>query len=388
MAAVAVATRSRAVATLPFDRRWKSVAGGDRSNVDMVLALALAGGKRIEDAAREADVCESTVYRRRREPDFKRLVQEIRAEMTCRALGRLADISTKAVDTLEALLSAHSDGIKLGAARVILEVGNKLRETVELGERVLYLALIRFRADGCRSVSRSADVSYAENSANRPVPDLYPAPRSWMINGTPLPRPCSSAKMAIFRGGAAAVGDEQWFCRSDEDREAVAERLKLMPCPHCRAVDTLIRHGFLYGFDDSSPPRRTVRARRVFCSNRNARPGCGRTCTVWRADKIRRLSLTTGSLWRFLQRVAGAGIRAAIRAADPQRSDRTWHRLWKRFDLGQCKIRTALSRRCPPPDLPAAPRPAAHTLAHLHAAFPAALCPIAAFQQTMRTFFV
>ena len=159
-------------------------------------------------------------------------------------------------------------------------------------------------------------------------------------------------------------------------------------------VGTLIRHGFLRGFDEGSPQRRTVRARRIFCSNRQARRGCGRTFSVWLADKIRRLSLTTGALWRFLQRAAAGSILAAIRTADGHLSDRTWQRIWKRFDQGQSKIRTALSARCPPPELPAqspaepAHRPAAHVLAHLHAAFPDADCPIAAFQQTLQTFFV
>ena len=73
------------------------------------------------------------------------------------------------------------------------------------------------------------------------------------------------------------------------------ERLKQTPCPHCKVVGTLIRHGFLYGFDESNPQRKTVRARRIFCSNRHARRGCGRTFSVWFADKIRRLSLTTGA---------------------------------------------------------------------------------------------
>src|SRR5690242_970064 len=145
----------------------------------------------------------------------------------------------------------------------------------------------------------------------------------------------------------------------------MAERLKQTACPHCKIVGTLIRHGFLYGFDDKSPRRKTVRARRVFCSNRNARPGCGRTFSVWIADKIRRLGLTTGALWRFLQRAAAGSISAAIRAAGSQRSDRTWQRIWKRFDLGQSMIRTALAAQCPPPELPAesAQRPAAQVLA-------------------------
>jgi hypothetical protein len=69
--------------------------------------------------------------------------------------------------------------------------------------------------------------------------------------------------------------------------------------------------------------------------------------------------------------------------------DRTWQRIWKRFDQAQCQIRTALSGLCPPPDLPAEPvqRPAAQVLAHLQAAFPDAN-PVAAFQHTLRTFFV
>src|SRR5437762_72832 len=95
---------------------------------------------------------------------------------------------------------------------------------------------------------------------------------------------------------------ERWFSRGAEEWIALAERLKQTPCPHCKVVGALIRHGFLHGFDDRSPQRTTVRARRIFCSNRNARRGCGRTVSVWIADKIRRLSLTTGTLWRFLKR--------------------------------------------------------------------------------------
>lgn len=179
----------------------------------------------------------------------------------------------------------------------------------------------------------------------------------------------------------------EWFYRSDAEWHAIAERLKLTPCPHCQVVGALNRHGALAGFDESNP-RPTVRARRVFCSNRNARPGCGRTFSVWLADKIRRLNLTTAALGRFLQRAVTDGIGAAIGAADGQRSERTWWRVWRRFRLGQSAIRTALAGRCPPPELPAEHRPAAHVLAHLHAAFPDAPCPIAAFQQTLRTFFV
>jgi hypothetical protein len=187
------------------------------------------------------------------------------------------------------------------------------------------------------------------------------------------------------------VNEQPWFYRNDQDWNAIVQGLKLTPCPHCHTVGALIRHGSLYGFDDSCPQRRTRRARRLLCSKRQARPGCGRTVSVWLADKIRRLSLTASGLWSFLQRAAVDSLVAASRAVHCQLSHRSYQRLWKRFHLGQSHIRTALWRRCPPPPPPAEPtrRPqAAHVLAHLQAAFPNTDSPIAAFQQTLHTFFV
>jgi hypothetical protein len=190
------------------------------------------------------------------------------------------------------------------------------------------------------------------------------------------------------------VGEQRWFCRRVDEWPAFAEGLKQMACPHCKVVGTLIRHGCLIGFDESSPEQETLRAWRVFCSNRNARPGCGRTTSVWLADKIRRLSLTTGALWRFLQAAVAGSILAAGRALDCQLSERSWQRIWDRFDQAQSKIRTALSGRCPPPQAPLpfpaldARQPAAQVLAHLQAVFPGIHCPIAGFQFAMHAFFV
>ena len=187
------------------------------------------------------------------------------------------------------------------------------------------------------------------------------------------------------------MGQTPWFFRNEQGWNAIVLRLKHTPCPHCHTVGALMRHGSLYGFDDTSPQRKTLRARRLFCSNRQARHGCGRTVSVWLADKIRRLSLTAATLWRFLQRAAAGSIAAAIRLTTCHLSIRTCQRLWKRFDLRQSTIRSALWRRCPPPPPPAEPprRPqAAQVLAHLQAAFPNADSPIAAFQQTLHSFFL
>ena len=182
---------------------------------------------------------------------------------------------------------------------------------------------------------------------------------------------------------------ECWFYRGEQELLGIHERLKRTPCPHCKVVGALNRHGSLRGYDESSPRQKTVRARRVFCSNRNARPGCGRTFSLWLADKIRRVSLTAAGLHTFLKRAVAGGIAAAVGGLECRLSDRTLQRLWARFHQGQSKIRTALAQRCKPPQPADAPRtPAAQTLAHLEAAFPDSVCPIAAFQQALRTFFL
>jgi hypothetical protein len=186
------------------------------------------------------------------------------------------------------------------------------------------------------------------------------------------------------------VGDQPWFYRGEEDWNAIVERLKQTSCPHCNTVGMLIRHGVLTGFDDHSQ-RTTIRARCIFCSNRQRRRGCGRTVSVWLANNIRRLSITTRTLLTFLRHAVVGTIASAIEATRCTRSERTFQRIWRRFDRGQSAIRTALFGRGPPPTLPAdsARRPAAaHVLAHLRATFPHDDCPIAAFQRAMRSFFI
>ena len=184
--------------------------------------------------------------------------------------------------------------------------------------------------------------------------------------------------------------EARWFYRNAEDLIAIAEDLKLTACLHCKVVGMLIWHGGLQGIDESRG-QIVLRARRVFCSNRNARTGCGRTVSVWLADRIRRLKVTTRRLWKFLHLAVVSPIEAAIRALDSRLSDRTWQRIWRRFLLAQSEIRTALANRCPVPECPEKPsrRPTVLVvLAHLQAAFPNVACPIAAFQHTIRAFFL
>jgi hypothetical protein len=100
-------------------------------------ALALAAGATRAEAAGAARCGERTIRTWQAErPEFARRVAELRAEMSARACGRLADGMAAAADALRALLKARSETVRLGAARALLELGVKLRESVELEERV------------------------------------------------------------------------------------------------------------------------------------------------------------------------------------------------------------------------------------------------------------
>jgi len=112
------------------------VAHRGRRNADEALALAVASGQTLRDAAQTARVGERTATRRWADADFRRRVAHLRGDMVQRSLGRMADGMAEAADVLRKLLAAESESVRLGAARSLLELGVKLRESVELEERL------------------------------------------------------------------------------------------------------------------------------------------------------------------------------------------------------------------------------------------------------------
>jgi hypothetical protein len=56
--------------------------------------------------------------------------------MVQRSLGQMADRMSKAAAVLRELLAAHGEYVRLRAARSVLKVSVKLREIVELEERL------------------------------------------------------------------------------------------------------------------------------------------------------------------------------------------------------------------------------------------------------------
>ena len=115
------------------------MADGGRKNADAALIAALATGATVRDAASDVGVGERTVYRRLDDPAFRRQVDDARAALIATAVARLGAASTKAVATLEGLLTADSEAVQLGAARAILDAALKWREHQDLTERVAVL---------------------------------------------------------------------------------------------------------------------------------------------------------------------------------------------------------------------------------------------------------
>jgi len=107
---------------------------------DDALLLALACGASVETAARQCKLSQRTVYRRLEDAAFCSRIHALRADMVRRTAGTMTAAGTDSVRTLLELQKAPSPpAVRLGAARAILEIGVKLRETAELEARITAL---------------------------------------------------------------------------------------------------------------------------------------------------------------------------------------------------------------------------------------------------------
>lgn len=112
------------------------MAGSTRATRDAQLLAALVTGLTVEAAAKKAGMSERTVYRRLQDAAFKREIEEARGELVTRTMAALCTAGLSAVATLVQLLSSPLQTVRLGAARAIIELGTKLREHVELDQRL------------------------------------------------------------------------------------------------------------------------------------------------------------------------------------------------------------------------------------------------------------
>jgi hypothetical protein len=111
-----------------------------RRNADQVLINALACGVTVEVAAHKAGVSAATVYRRLKDPKFQRQLQQTLSDMVKRTAGGLTALGLEALRTLAELLKPPTPAaVRLGAARVALESGIKIREVADLEQRLAVL---------------------------------------------------------------------------------------------------------------------------------------------------------------------------------------------------------------------------------------------------------
>jgi Homeodomain-like domain len=101
-----------------------------------LVARALASGNSIAQAAEQFGVSRRTVERHLARPEFRRRVMRYRGELIGNALGRMADNITRAADTVARLLDSNDPAVALRAARALLSLGLRLRDSVEIADRV------------------------------------------------------------------------------------------------------------------------------------------------------------------------------------------------------------------------------------------------------------
>jgi hypothetical protein len=113
---------------------------GVKEQRDERILMALACGSTIEQAATKGEVTAKTVQRRMQEPEFRKRLHMLRSEMVSRAASMLTAAALEAVKTLLSLQNENVQAaVRLGAAKAVLELGAKLRENVELEERIRQL---------------------------------------------------------------------------------------------------------------------------------------------------------------------------------------------------------------------------------------------------------
>jgi hypothetical protein len=103
---------------------------------DAKIVEALANGINITQAARSAGVSARTVSRRLKDPAFRASVTELQDATLHRVAGKVAGAAENAVTTLNGLLSARNETVRLGAAKAVLELNSNLLENRELKRHV------------------------------------------------------------------------------------------------------------------------------------------------------------------------------------------------------------------------------------------------------------
>lgn len=107
-------------------------------------------------------------------------------------------------------------------------------------------------------------------------------------------------------------------------------QLKDERCPHCQQAHQQISHGFVYKKQVRGEPYPV--GKRIFCSNRRRRTGCGRTTQLYVASVIRYLHYAGTFVIAFvLAMLKGFSVQAAYHQATGAETPRNAYRWIHRF---------------------------------------------------------
>ena len=101
------------------------------------LAMSVASGSTVKDAAKLASCSDSQAYRICSDAEFRSRVFAIRSELTAQAVGLITQAATKAAATLVELLNPkYEPSVRLNASKAILLQLSPLTELGELRARI------------------------------------------------------------------------------------------------------------------------------------------------------------------------------------------------------------------------------------------------------------
>lgn len=103
------------------------------------VIVALLANPTMKDAAAQAGVSESTVWRLMQREDFQRRYREAQDKAFDGALGALQAASTEAIDSLKRNLTCGTPAAEVQAAKAILDFTLKVREQFDYGQRIRQL---------------------------------------------------------------------------------------------------------------------------------------------------------------------------------------------------------------------------------------------------------
>jgi hypothetical protein len=113
------------------------------------VIVALLANPKITDAAKAANVSESTIWRLMQREDFRERYKEAQELALNGALGTLQGAATEAIATLQKNLSCKIPAAENQAAKTILDFTLKAREQLDMLERIKVLeARLKDRGDG------------------------------------------------------------------------------------------------------------------------------------------------------------------------------------------------------------------------------------------------